>query len=570
MSSNPTPPPPGDNSLVSWEKYEVKAAERDKEADREVIDKMLDFQKQFVPPSKAATPPPPARVSPVIGGGSLTSPPNIAPVAEPSSTVPVPSSSENPVGVGLDPTGGSSLDPPPVSSGDLDVVSPSLPVTKKPSTLRKMSSKPDVTEADRKRINDELKSVSRVQLLAAAEEVGNPSEDWWKEHSPCQRCGPSGDCIPHRFKKFPLTSCKLCHGKRLPCSIKINWQITEIARRHPEWPRWWIIDREREGWLKKTRGAKVDPGTGSSSKVSSKSKGKRKAQSEEEEEEDLSSSQDADGDSDSEVVVVARPTKRPRLVTTAASHEYRPYSKPPGPSPLPGRPMAKPIPSKTSQVREVFVLVPPLISPQVSNAAPSKAEVPLFAPSETPEVMVISPSPLVPPPPPVPAFSLDPKSPLNIRIPPRPPRLPSPPASSSLQGPIPVSPDLETRNQVFEGTQFSSGDVLRGRLADARLQSIVFGRGLEQFTTHASAWSLQLESFRREFQDRGFEPSPMNARFFDHVVEESRRLSLYWGDVLNTGDCEHLRTATSGISLPTQQDLIDEMDKEGMDVRWEQ
>ncbi|KAG6847474.1 hypothetical protein H0H93_007889 [Arthromyces matolae] len=570
MSSAPTPPPPGDNSLDSWQKYEAKAVKKDKEADKEAIDKMLEFQKQFVLPSKSVTPPPPARVSPPIGGNSLVSLPDVIPVVEPLSAIPIPSPSEGPVGVSLDPTAGSSLGPL-VSSSSSDVAPPLPPVAKKSSTLRKMSSKPDVTEADRKRINAELKSVSRAQFLAAVEGVGNPSEDWWKEHSPCQRCGPSGDCIPHRFKKFPLTSCELCHGKKLPCSIKINWQITEVARRHPEWPRWWIIEREREGWMKKTRGAKVDSGAGSSSKVSSKSKGKRKAQSEEEES-DSSSSQDADGDSDPEAVVevARRSIKRPRLATTAASHEYRPYSKPPGPSPLPGRPMARPAPLKTSQVREVFVLVPPLIAPQVSDAAQSKAKTPLFAPSETPDVVVISPSPSVPPPPPAPVLVPDPKSPLNIRIPPRPLRLPSPPASTSLRAPPPSSPDLETRNQVFEGTQFSRGDVIRGRLADARRQSLVFGRGLKQFTTHASAWSLQLESFRREFREHGFEPSPMSTRFFDNVIEESRRMALYWGDALNEGDCEHMRSVTAGVGMPSQQDLIDEMDKEGMDARWEQ
>ncbi|KAG6828140.1 hypothetical protein H0H93_015053, partial [Arthromyces matolae] len=72
MSSDPTPPPPGDNSLASWQNYEMKAAEKDREADRETIDKMLDFQKQFVPPSNSPSFPLPDGPSLPIAGPPLS------------------------------------------------------------------------------------------------------------------------------------------------------------------------------------------------------------------------------------------------------------------------------------------------------------------------------------------------------------------------------------------------------------------------------------------------------------------------------------------------------------------
>ncbi|KAG6834552.1 hypothetical protein H0H93_008983 [Arthromyces matolae] len=345
--------------------------------------------------------------------------------------------------------------------------------------------------------------------------------------------------------------------------------MLELARLHSDWPLWWIQERINEGWLKKPRGGKVEaePKAGSSRAVPLRGdrKGKRKAEPVESSSE--SSSQDADGDTDSEaaVEVTERPLKRSRGMVTSPT--YHPYSQPPGPLPLPGRPQPKPLPSKPSKVREVYVLVPPLTTSQVSHLAipdpsPPKPKVPLFAPSETPEVVIIS-----PPSQPVPAFVPDPKSPLNIRIPPRPPRLPSPPTATSLRRP---SPDLETRNQVFEGTQFSSGDVLRGRLADARRQSLVLGRGLHHSMASSSAWTLQWESIRREFQERGYELSPINMRYLNHAVDDSRRLALDMADILNEADCELMRVVKSGRSVPEQQELIDEMDREGMDVRWEQ
>ncbi|KAG6814847.1 hypothetical protein H0H93_012009, partial [Arthromyces matolae] len=305
MSSDPTPPPPGDNSLSSWQKYDAKATERDKEADREVIDKMLEIQKQFVSPSKAPTPPPIAGPTPPVG------PPSTA-----LAFVGLPTVLSDPLAVdvveSVPPPGDSSVVVP--SNNTVlpsPVVPPPLPIAKKSSVVRKMSSKPEISAEDRKRISAEMQKVgpSRAQLLAAAEGVGNPSEEWWKEQPPCLKCGRNGDCIPHwskNSKRSTLTSCKLCHIKRVPCSLKIDWQISELVRLHPEWPGWWIVEKEREGWLKKTRGAKVEPGAGSSSKVPSKGKGKRKVQSEEEEEEESnweSSSPDADGDSDPEAVV---------------------------------------------------------------------------------------------------------------------------------------------------------------------------------------------------------------------------------------------------------------------------
>ncbi|KAG6847598.1 hypothetical protein H0H93_007125 [Arthromyces matolae] len=581
MSSDPTPPPPGDNSLDSWQKYEAKAAEKDKEADKEAIDKMLEFQRQFASPSNS-----PSR--PLLGGQSssvahppLPASPEVVLVPSPPPSIPIP-----PVAPSVAGSGAADIPPPPepVASSEpalaIDSVQvsesiPPLPSAPKRSTgPRRMSSKPDVTAADRKRINLEMEKTgpSRAQLLQAAEKVGNPSESWWKEHSPCQKCGPQGDCIPHFSKKLPLKSCEYCHSKRIECSIKVTWQMLELARLHSDWPLWWLQERIHDGWLKKPRGGKVEaePKAGSSRTIPSKAdrKGKRKADPVESSSE--SSSQDADGDTDSEaaVEVVERPLKRRR--GEVASPSYHPYSQPPGPLPLPGRPMAKPLPSKPSKVREVYVLVPPLTTSQVSrpvipDSSPPKQKVPLFAPSETPEVVIVSP----PPSKPVPKFVPDPKSPLNIRIPPRPPRLPSPPAGTSLRKTPPASPDLETRNQVFEGTEFSRGDVLRGRLADSRRQSLLFGRGLHHSMASSSAWALQWESIRREAEERGFEFSPINTRYLHHAADDSRRLALDMADLLYEGDCEYMRVVTSGRSVPEQQELIDDMDKEGMDVRWE-
>ncbi|KAG6834709.1 hypothetical protein H0H93_007876 [Arthromyces matolae] len=609
MSSDPTPPPPGDNSLASCQNYEAKAVEKDREADRETIDKMLAFQKQFgesviavfelevlrcfkASPSNSPSRPPMDGPSSSLAGPSLSVIPEV--VVDPSllpeaiagpfppSSIPIPV-----VPPAVDSSSAEVLPPPPepvassktALASDTVQVSESIPplpsVPKRSTGPRRMSSKPDVTAADRKRINLEMEKTgpSRAQLLQAAEKVGSLSESWWKEHSPCQKCGPQGDCIPHFLKNLPLKSCKYCNNKRIECSIKVTWQMLELARLHSDWPLWWIQERINDGWLKKPRGGKVEaePKAGSLRTVPSKAdcKGKRKAEPAESSSE--SSSQDADGDTDSEaaVEVVERPLKR--LRGEVASPSYRPYSQPPGPLPLPGRPMAKPLPSKPSKVREVYVLVPPLTTSQVSRPVipdplPPKPKVPLFAPSETPEVVIVSP----PPSKPAPSFIPDPKSPLNIRIPPRPPRLPSPPAGTSLRRSPPPSPDLETRNQVFEGTRFSSGDVLRGRLADARRQSLVLGRGLHHLMASSSAWSLQWESIRRECQERGFELSPANARYMNHAVDDSCRLSLDMADILNEADCELMRVVKSGRNVPEQQELIDEMDREGMDVGWEQ
>ncbi|KAG6818236.1 hypothetical protein H0H93_006624 [Arthromyces matolae] len=575
MSSDPTPPPPGDDSLDSWQKYEAKAVEKDKEDDRAAIDKMLELQKQFASSSNSSS-------RPLLGGQpsspadpSLPAIPEVVVGPSPPPSIPIPS-----VVSTVADSGAADIPPPlpepvplsePALASDPALVSesvPPLPSAPKRSTgPRRMSSKPDVTAADRKRINLEMEKTgpSRAQLLQAAEKVTSPSESWWKEHSPCQKCGPYGDCIPHFSKKLPLKSCEYCHSKRVECSIKVTWQMLELARLHSDWPQWWIQERISDGWLKKPRGGKVETESkaGSSRTVPSKAdrKGKRKAEPVESSSE--SSSQDADGDTDSEVVeVVERPPKRPRGML--------PYSQPPGPLPLPGRPLAKPLPSKHSKVREVYVLVPPLTTSQVSrlvtpDPAPPKPVVPLFAPSETPDVAIVS-----PPARPAPSFVPDPKSPLNIRIPPKTPRLPLPPVGVPLRKSPPASPDLETRNQVFEGTQFSSGDVLRGRLADARRQSLAFGRGLHHSMASSSAWALQWESIRREFEERGFELSPTNTRYMHHAVEDSRRLALEMADLLNKGDCEHMRLVSSGRSVPDQQELIDEMDREGMDVRWEQ
>ncbi|KAG6815491.1 hypothetical protein H0H93_009653, partial [Arthromyces matolae] len=484
MASDPTPPPPGDNSLASWQQYEARAVEKDKENDRLVIDKMLEYQQQFASTSNSSSlplvdgpsppPAPPLSVIPEVVAA-------VDAVADPAPpSVPVPFVVSPVLDTDVPP---SSLDPLPDStlvneSPQSLEPPPPLPSPSKHSVgPRRMSSKPDVTSADRQRINLEMEKTgpSRAQLLQAAEKIGSPSESWWKEHSPCQKCGPSGDCIPHFSKNLPLKSCEYCHGKRVECSIKVTWQMLELARLHPDWPKWWIQERIHEGWLKKPRGVKLEaqPKTGPSRSAASKvdRKGKRKAEPVESSSE--STSPDADGDTDSEAVVevVERPLKRSRGLATSPT--YRPYSQPPGPLPLPGRPMAKPLPPKPSKVREVYVLVPPLTTPQVSrpaipDPAPPKPKIPLFAPSETPEVVIVSP----PPSKLIPSFVPDPKSPLNIRIPPRPPRLPSPPAGTSLRKSHPASPDLETRNQVFEGTQFSRGDVLRGRLADSRRQSL--------------------------------------------------------------------------------------------------
>ncbi|KAG6808112.1 hypothetical protein H0H93_000563, partial [Arthromyces matolae] len=83
--------------------------------------------------------------------------------------------------------------PPPPSSippSDPEAVGPPQAsdsiAPKRSSGPRRMSSKPDVSAEDRKRINLEMEKTgpSRAQLLAAVQKLENPSEDWWKEHSP--------------------------------------------------------------------------------------------------------------------------------------------------------------------------------------------------------------------------------------------------------------------------------------------------------------------------------------------------------------------------------------------------
>ncbi|KAG6842805.1 hypothetical protein H0H93_003353, partial [Arthromyces matolae] len=97
----------------------------------------------------------------------------------------------------------------------------------------------------------------------------------------------------------------------------------------------------------------------------------------------------------------------------------------------------------------------------------------------------------------------------------------------------------------------------------------VFGRGLHHSMASSSAWALQWESIRREAEERGFEFSPINMRYLHHAADDSRRLALDMADLLYEGDCEYMRVVTSGRSVPEQQELIDDMDREGMDVRWE-
>ncbi|KAG6819209.1 hypothetical protein H0H93_014283, partial [Arthromyces matolae] len=402
MSSDPTPPPPGDNSLASWQNYEARAAEKDREADRETIDKMLDFQKQFgeliiavfefeilrcfeVSPSNS-----PSR--PVLDGPSssfadppLSSIPDA--VVDPS---PLPSTPIPPVVSSVADSSAAEVLPPPepvvssktaLASETVQVLEsvPPLPSAPKRSTgPRRMSSKPDVTAADRKRINLEMEKTgpSRAQLLQAAEKVGSPSESWWKEHSPCQKCGPHGDCIPHFSKNLPLKSCKYCNNKRIECSIKVTWQMLELARLHSDWPLWWIQERINDGWLKKPRGGKVEVEPKAGSSRTGPSKGDRKGKRKAVESSSESSSQDADGDTDSEaaIEVVERPIKR--LRGEVVSPSYRPYSQPPGPLPLPGRPIAKLLPSKPSKVSRL----------EIPDSSLPKPKVPLFAPSETSEV----------------------------------------------------------------------------------------------------------------------------------------------------------------------------------------
>ncbi|KAG6826263.1 hypothetical protein H0H93_016657, partial [Arthromyces matolae] len=156
MSSDPTPPPPGDNSLESWKNYEAKAVEKDRESDRETIDKMLAFQKQFGElviavfefeilrcfeasnspsrplldgPSPSPADPPLAPIPEVAVGPSLPPPVDVLP--PPPEPV---ASSESALASG------------PVQVSESE---PSLPSVPKRSTgPRRMSSKPDVTAAD--------------------------------------------------------------------------------------------------------------------------------------------------------------------------------------------------------------------------------------------------------------------------------------------------------------------------------------------------------------------------------------------------------------------------------------
>ncbi|KAG6846652.1 hypothetical protein H0H93_012611, partial [Arthromyces matolae] len=210
MSSDPTPPPPGDNSLASWQNYEAKAVEKDREADKETIDKMLAFQKQFgelviavfefealrcfeASPSSSPSRPPLDGPSSSLVGPSLPVIPEVVVDPSPPPSIPIPV-----VPSAVDSGSAEVPLPPPepvvpsesvLASGSAQAsesVTTLPPVPKRSTGPRRMSSKPDVTAADRKRINLEMEKTgpSRAQLLQAAEKVGSPSESWWKEHSP--------------------------------------------------------------------------------------------------------------------------------------------------------------------------------------------------------------------------------------------------------------------------------------------------------------------------------------------------------------------------------------------------
>ncbi|KAG6826438.1 hypothetical protein H0H93_016503, partial [Arthromyces matolae] len=250
--------------------------------------------------------------------------------------------------------------------------------------------------------------------------------------------------------------------------------------------------------------------------------------------------------------------------------EYRPYSKPPGPTALPGRSIAKTLPPKpsTSKVGGVFVLVPPLTAPQPSDpalrdAVPSNSKVPLFAPSETPEVATTSP-PAGPVPDPTPRFVPDPKSPLTIRVRPNPPplRAPSPPLR---QVPAPSSPGFEIRDQVHQGVVFSRGDVLRARVAESRRTSLIYAQQLFQAYAIASMRATQLDVVWRELQENNVVLSPLANFCLNEVIESSRLSVVQSAFTMGSRVSDRLRRALAGGEIPSEQELIDAMDEEGAD-----
>ncbi|KAG6834749.1 hypothetical protein H0H93_007621 [Arthromyces matolae] len=196
--------------------------------------------------------------------------------------------------------------------------------------------------------------------------------------------------------------------------------------------------------------------------------------------------------------------------------EYQPYSKPPGPTALPGRSIAKTLPPKpsTSKVGGVFVLVPPLTVPQPSdptlcNIVSSNLKVPLFAPSETPEVATTSP-PAGPVSDPAPKFIPDPKSPLTI----------------------------------------------------------LYTQQLFQAYTIASMRATQLDIVRRKLQENNVVLSPLANFCLNEVIKSSRLSVVQSAFTMGSRISDRLRRALAGGEIPSEQELIDAMDEEGADESW--
>ncbi|KAG6847997.1 hypothetical protein H0H93_004285 [Arthromyces matolae] len=458
------------------------------------------------------------------------------------------------------------IDPPPPVMAPSDVPSPSSLVSVPPparrrraTVLRTTSSEPDVPEEDRERICSELLETgpSRSQFLAASEKLEGPSKKWWNDHAPCMKCtGADGDCIPHPPKNplKPITSCELCHEKRVLCSMKSTWHVLELARLHPDWPLWWIQEKADAGWLKKLRGGKYEASQGmvSTSKalLSKGGKGKRKLVA------SSDSEQHAKGESDSEAVVEIAPPPRKarRRVGTSQEPLFHANPKPP--------------------VRRPLAKVP---TSQPSQKAVPKTTIPVPSSSKIPDPLFV-PSPVV-----ARSFVPDPASPLTIQVHPKPPpfRISSPRlaashpaptsaphAGASHQPPAQVTPGFEDRTQAHGTTVFSRGDVLRARVADGRRQAMVYVQQLSQVLALSSMRASQLEAIRRELRERDFELSPSNSYFLDEVIEGSHQTVLQYTSAMNPGRSEYVRQSAAGGAIQDDQDLINEMDEEGFDPKW--
>ncbi|KAG6850013.1 hypothetical protein H0H93_002462 [Arthromyces matolae] len=100
-------------------------------------------------------------------------------------------------------------------------------------------------------------------------------------------------------------------------------------------------------------------------------------------------------------------------------------------------------------------------------------------------------------------------------------------------------------------------------------RACVYSQHLNQALGFMSVQVIRLESLRKELRDRDIELSPTSKLFLDNTIEGSRRLVLHLSSVLYLGSCEYMEQMFAGGSIPDEQSLIDGMDVDGFDVKWE-